>query len=294
VLPGRGSDAVARVMRERAAGVATIDVMMSGMGTLASQLYPAGALAPVKTLLVVPEVTDLSKWRDGRMKFADPEGVYLLRTVESTQNNIVINTDFVSRDELRRTDDLLNPKFQGKIATMDPMIQGGGDGLAGYFLKAKGEEFLRRLYIDQKVIRSGDQRQLADWTARGVYPINLTMREPDILDLQREGMKIEAFWFDDIPGMVGVGGSFTTVIAEAPHSNAAKLWVNWLASKEGQEQYVQAIAQSSTRVDVEANARLPQFLVPKPGVQYFDLNDWNWVTQEEGPLHDRMRALLGG
>jgi ABC-type Fe3+ transport system substrate-binding protein len=294
IITGRGSDTVARIMRERGAGVSTVDVLISGMGTASSELYPAKALVSIKSLLVVPEVTDLTKWRDGRIRFADPDGEYILRSMESIQNNIVINTDFVSRAELRRSDDLLNPKFQGKIATQDPLAQGGGDGTAGYFLKVKGEEFLKRLYVDQKPVASRDDRQMADWMARGVYPINLTMTEEDVLELMREGFKIEAFSFDDIPPQIGAGGSFLMVLDPAPHPNAAKLWVNWYASREGQELATLALGQPSNRTDVEANAKLPAFLIPQPGREYFDLNDWTFVTVEERPLRARMRALLGG
>jgi hypothetical protein len=45
VLTGRGSEAVARIMRERAAGVHTVDVLISGMGTASSELYPANCLS---------------------------------------------------------------------------------------------------------------------------------------------------------------------------------------------------------------------------------------------------------
>jgi iron(III) transport system substrate-binding protein len=294
VIIGRGSEAVGRIMRERDADVRTIDVLQSGMGSVSSQLYPVGALASVRSMLVVPEVVDPSKWRDNRIRFADPDDQYILRSVESVQNNIVINTDFVKRDELRRSDDLLNPKFQGKIASMDPMVQGGGDGSAGYFLKTKGEDYLRRLYQDQKPVFSQDQRQLADWTARGAYPINLTFREEDILEMQRDGIKIEAFWFDDIPPMVGAGGGFFTVLEGAPHPAATKLYVNWFASKEGQNLYTTVIGQPSNRLDVENNAKLPAFLRPPPGRELFDLNDWSFVTSEERPLRAQMRALLGG
>lgn len=292
ILTGRGSDTVARIMRERDAGVATVDIMISGMGTVSSQLYPVGGLASVKSMLVIPEVTDVTKWRDGRIRFADPDGEYILRSMESLQNQIVINSDIVNRSELRRSDDLLNPKFRGKISTMDPLGQGGGDGTANYFYKNKGEEFLKRLYADQQVVRSRDDRQLVDWLIRGIYPITLTMREEDILQLLRDGIKIDVFWFEDIPPMVGAGGSFLTVMNPAPHPNAAKLWVNWYASKEGQELAALALGQPSNRVDVEANAKLPQFLVPQPGREYFDLNDWHFVTVEERPLRERMRALL--
>jgi ABC-type Fe3+ transport system substrate-binding protein len=214
--------------------------------------------------------------------------------MESVQNQIIINTDFVSRAELRRSDDLLNPKFQGKIASQDPSQQGGGDAVAGYFLYHKGEDFVRRLYIDQKPAYSRDDRQMADALARGVYPINLTMTEEDVLTLMRDGIKVEAFWFEDIPPQIGAGGSFIVVLNPAPHPNAAKLWINWYASKEGQELAVPALGQPSNRVDVEANGKLPKFLVPEPGRQYFDINDWSFATTEEAPLRARMRAIVGG
>jgi iron(III) transport system substrate-binding protein len=293
VISARGPDSVARIMREYDAGIGTLDVLISGVGAVASQLYPAGVLGPVGTMLVVPEVTDPATWRDGRIRFVDPDGQYILRCMESIQNNVVINTDLVSRAELRRTDDLLNPKFLGKISTSDPTGQGGGDGVAAYFLKTKGEDFLKRLYADQQVVRSTDGRQLTDWVARGTYPITLTMGEEDILALLHDGMKIEAFWFDDIPPMIGGGGSFLTVMKSTPHPNATKLWVNWYASREGQELAALALGQPSNRLDVEANKKLPAFLVPQLGREYFDLNNWEFTTTEERPLRDRMRALLG-
>ena len=294
VITGRGSDTVARIMRERAAGIQTVDVLISGMGSVASELYPVGGLASIKSMLVVPEVTDVTKWRDGRIKFADPEGEYIFRTMESVQNNVVINTDFVSRAELRRSDDLLNPKFQAKISSFDPGSQGGGDAVAEYFLKFKGEEFLKKLYIDQKPIYSRDSRQMTDWVARGTYPITLTMTEEDVLDLLREGIKVEAFSWDDIPPQLGAGGSFLIVPNPPPHPAATKLWINWYASKEGQEVASPAMGQPSNRVDVEANSKLPPFLIPQAGKEYFDINDWNFATVEEPPLRARMKGLLGG
>jgi len=292
VVTGRGTDTIARIMRERAAGIQTVDVLISGLGTVASELYPAKGLASIKQMMVIPDVADTAKWRDGKIRFADPDDEYVLRSLESIQNNIIINTDFVARDDLRRSDDLLNPKFQGKIATADPLAQGGGDVVAGYFLKFKGDDFVKRLYVDQKPIASRDDRQMSDWMARGVYPINLTMTEEDVLDLIKDGIKLEAFSFDDIPPQIGAGGSFLTAMSPAPHPNAARLWVNWFASKEGQELAAAALGQPSNRLDVQANAKLPSFLIPQPGREYFDINDWNF-SKEQADLRARMRSLLG-
>ncbi len=90
IITGRGSETVARIMRERAAGIATVDVLISGLGSVASELYPNKGIASIKSLLVVPEVSDPSKWRDGKIKFNDPDDEYVLRSMESVQNQIII------------------------------------------------------------------------------------------------------------------------------------------------------------------------------------------------------------
>jgi hypothetical protein len=53
------------------------------------------------------------------------------------------------------------------------------------------------------------------------------------------------------------------------------------------------MAQASRRTDVQANQKLPAFLVPQPGREYFDLNDWTFVTTGERALRSDMRAILG-
>jgi len=41
------------------------------------------------------------------------------------------------------------------------------------------------------------------------------------------------------------------VVKNPPHPNAARVFVNWLLSKEGQELYVKVMHQSTRRVDVD-------------------------------------------
>ena len=48
----------------------------------------------------------------------------------------------------------------------------------------------------------------------------------------------------DLSGVIGV-------VKNAPHPNAAKLFVNWLLSKEGQELFVKVMRQSTRRLDVD-------------------------------------------
>src|SRR6201991_1850089 len=63
-LGGRSSDMAARLRTERASGVYTIDVALSGTLTMASIFYGEKMLAPLRPALIDPTVTDGSKWKN--------------------------------------------------------------------------------------------------------------------------------------------------------------------------------------------------------------------------------------
>ena len=56
---------------------------------------------PLKPLLVMPEVVDGSKWKTGKVWFADPEERFVVRPFSSVATLLFINTDHVKPDEMR-------------------------------------------------------------------------------------------------------------------------------------------------------------------------------------------------
>ena len=68
-------------------------------------------------------------------------------------------------------------------------------------------------------------------------------------------------------GQVAFGGSVLELINKAPHPNAAKVYINWLLSKEGQTEWVKASGYPSRRLDVPREQFDPGML-PKEGVSY--------------------------
>src|SRR3990172_2447145 len=65
LLGGSGGDKVARILRERQAGVYGWDLYISGPTSALAAFKPAGAFEPLKPMLVLPEVRNDKEWIGG-------------------------------------------------------------------------------------------------------------------------------------------------------------------------------------------------------------------------------------
>jgi iron(III) transport system substrate-binding protein len=261
---------------------------------MATILYKEKLLDPIKPLLILPEVLDGSKWKKGKLWFMDPEQRYVLRLFSTESEEFSINTAQVKPDSLRSARDLLDPKWKGKIATHDPTVPGTGSNQAARFYVQFGEDFVKKLYIDQKPMMSRDERQLTDWLLRGTYPIVFGVDDAKIEEMRKEGMPVMAIHgLPDLPGTVAVGNGLVGLFKDAPHPNAAKLFINWLASREGLEVYARAVKWSPTRNDIDERSFVPAESIPQPGVEYFDLSDWEFTVTKKQKARQRVKALLG-
>ena len=73
----RGSEHGARVMTERRAGKYLVDLFINGVVTPIQVYLKANILEPIRPALILPEVTDESKWWEGKHHYADPDGKYI-------------------------------------------------------------------------------------------------------------------------------------------------------------------------------------------------------------------------
>ena len=293
-LGGPAGIVAGRLRSERSAGVYTVDVTIAAIQTLATVFYQEKMLQPIKPLLILPEVLDGSKWKKGELWFPDPEHQYALRLFNSVTRVFSVNTGFVTSDDMRTAHDLLlSPKFKGKIAAHDPTVTGTGSNIAAQFYVQFGEDFVKQLYVGQQVAISRDERQLTDWLLRGTYPIVFGAHDTEVDKMAKEGLPLKAIY--GLPGMpapVSSGNGTLAVFDHAPHPNAAKLLVNWMASKEGLEVYARAVKWSPTRNDIDEKSFVPAASIPKPGVDYFDLSDWEFTVTGKERARLRMKELL--
>jgi iron(III) transport system substrate-binding protein len=290
-VSGRSSDLAVRLRIERRVGLSTIDVYVSGFSTAATILYPEKMLDPLRPALILPEVVDPSKWKKGKLWFMDPEDRTILRLFNMVSNPFNINTRYVKPEELRVIKDMLDPRWKGRISSYDPTGQGPGRSLVARWYVQFGEEFVRRLYVDQRPVISRDDRQLIDWLVRGTYPIGIGTREEEVDRLRKEGFPVTPHSFVDDMGHTGMADGALALMAKTPHPNAARIFVNWMASKEGLETFARALLAAPTRNDIDESF-LPPERIPRPNVKYFDSADWDYTIDTKEKIERRMKEIL--
>jgi len=288
-IGARSSETAAKLRLERRAGLYSMDVFLSGIGTASTILYPEKMLDPLRPHLILPEVVDPSKWKRGELWFMDPKKQYVLRLLNGLTVLFHINTEQVNPNDLKSLKDLLSPKWKGKIAAADPSAKGASSTTLVF---PHGMEFAKKLFLDQKPIFTRSRRQLADWVARGTYPIALGASSREVRRLQREGFPVKGiFRLSDALGMLSIGNGAVGILNRAPHPSAARVFVNWLATQEGLEFYSRIVARATTRNDVDESF-LPAEEVPRSGREYFDASSWDFATREKEEFRLRLRKLL--
>lgn len=240
---GRGPELSQRVMSERRAEKFAVDLYISGNISPLTVFYRAKILEPIKPLLVLPEVTDSTAWYEGKQHYDDPEGRYIF-VFEGTPRSgeITFNTKLVKPSEIKSYWDLLNPKWKGKIVSVDPLVPGPISAAHIFFYRQPdlGAEFLRRLYADTDIAIVRSNEQMLDWLSSGKFAFGIGARDVDTAMMQ--GLPLSQF----LPGSLKEGSSVTayngtlSFFNRAPHPNAAKVAINWLLSREGQSAWLDA------------------------------------------------------
>ena len=295
-VPGRGSQLAQRMIAERRGDKFLADVFSSGGVTTHGQLYAAKVLDPIKPALILPEITDPSKWYQKRHHYNDVENQYVFSYVGSaTYGAVNYNTKLVDPKDFKSYWDLLNPKWKGKIIARDVRVPGPGSGnhRLFYYHPEIGPSFVRKLFGEMDVTLFRDYRQGPDWLAVGKYSICFAC-DVDVLKLK--GLPVDTFGpnaFKEGGGLVQQFGTLT-LVNRAPHPNAAKVFINWLLSRKGQIalQKVTASGESpsdSLRIDIPKDD-VPYLNRRVDGVKYLDTSLPEW--QEMKPVLDIMNEAF--
>jgi iron(III) transport system substrate-binding protein len=265
---GRSSQTYAKLVTEKEAGIMSGDVMISG-GNTSGDLYAADLLRPLKPEFKDPKILDLNNWYNEEMQFIDKDDKHTASFTFAVTPMFSINTDLASADELTEAADFIDPKWKGKIGIFDPRENGGGVNFGNLILHEFGEDFARKLYVEQEPEISTDLRYLADNLARGKYAIVLGLNQPTFAELDAAGITNVKPLLDikDINYRTPSSANIS-LLKNSPNPNAGALYINWLFSEEGQTAASGLLSSVPVRVDVPIAEGVSENVVPRKGVNY--------------------------
>ena len=299
-ITGAGTDITQRIIAERRAGKYLLDVYNGGGVSLYQALYLGKMLDPIKTALILPEVLDTSKWWEGKLKFSDKEGeyVFVYEGNVSAGAGAAYNTQLIDPREYKSYWDLFNPKLKGKILSSD-IRRVRGAGIPWQFLYYSpelGPKFLRRFFGEMDVTMSADIRQSVDWLGAGKFSMILPIQGGQVHKAKNQGLPVEEFEPFHFKEGVNLSSAFGSLalMNRAPHPNAAKVFINWLLSREGQALFQKVVsipgdARNSRRIDVPKD-HIPSNQARRDKMSYFDTDEPD--TKDLTPLYKLLDEVL--
>jgi iron(III) transport system substrate-binding protein len=249
LFPARGPENATRIINESSAGLRYFDVLVAG-GATPLTMVSAGVLDDFQPYMILPEVKEAKHWWGGHIwedNVSTKRHIYAFQCYVS--ETYWYNTDQVEPNEIRSYDDLLNPKWKGKIGLLDPRNPGSGQNNWTFLWKVKGEDYLKKL-AQQDLLITQNQRQIADALAKGKLAFTVGLSYYTYQPFIKAGLPVKPIPGIKEGGQANNGSGVVTVVKNPPHPNAAKVFINWLLSREGQELYGKAMIQGTRRLDV--------------------------------------------
>ena len=272
LIPGSGSRLGPRLVAERRARKFLTDLYIGGTTTPTRVLLPSGALDPIRPALILPEVVDESLWFNKRFYFADEKGEYVLLNDGTVSTGfIAYNTKLVKPADLKSYKDLLDPKWKGKMVAYDPRRRGGSGGPMRflYYSPDLGPDFVYKLFSKMGITLGTDSRLLMDWLATGKYQLLLFPGGTDFNKAKQQGLPVDKITHLTGEGVaMHAGAGAVSLVNRAPHPNAAKVFINWFLSREGQMAYQKVTGRNSLRTDIPKDGLPDPGIVPKEGKKY--------------------------
>jgi iron(III) transport system substrate-binding protein len=217
VLEGRASEIRERVRVEQAAGRFAADVMFTSEGQ--TKLYDREDKS-VAPLPMTPARANVKQ----RYHLQVP-----MAAVMSIPYGILVNTGQVKEaDQPKSWADLADPKWKGKILADDTRAAGGGYLWFFVTYGILGEGYHVKVAANAPVL-TRDQRESQRRTARGEFAVYIPLTLPDAAALK--GLPVKAIIPTEGVPYVLYGN---IVLKNAPHPNAAKLYLDFLQSRTAQ------------------------------------------------------------
>src|SRR5215831_12491041 len=215
-----GTQVLRRFMMEQGAGHGGADVLVSSDPAAVIDLAAKGMLVPFK-----PEGFD-----NVPPALNDPEGRYVAQRVSVI--SIYGRSDLVASSDMPKTwDDLLSPRFKGKLVMTNPSFTSLQLGVVAMMVKQRGWDYYEKLNRNDVVVVQGNEQAL-NMVKTGERPIAAGADSQYANEARMAGHRIANVFPSD--GTFAIPAT-TAVVKGSKSPNAAKLLAEYTLSREAEE-----------------------------------------------------------
>ena len=266
-----GSSILRRFQQEMDAGRVAVDVLTHSEPAAANALGKKGFFVAFKPVNFdkVPEAAK------------DPNGLFVGQRL-NMMTHYLRSDKVAAADEPKTWDDLLDPKYKGKLVMTDPSFTSLQVSVVGTMAKARGWPFYEKLRGNDVMIVQGNQ-QVSDMLKRGERLIAVGALDSYAAEDRAAGHPMKTLYPSD---GVFVIPSPTSVVKGGPSPNAAKLLAEFIISDEVQKIFP-ADGGFSARSDIPAPAGSP----PLSSLKILPV-DYDYTEKEAPRIKKRFNEIF--
>jgi ABC-type Fe3+ transport system substrate-binding protein len=233
-----------QVLAEQKNGVFAWDVHVGPTANMVRVLGPGGALDLIEPYLEGAPSIDADKWAGGFARFTDGSRKTTFVTYYRYGGGIFVNRRRSPVKSISSAIDLITPELKGRIVIYDPTALNGASMTLAVAYKQFGEDFIRKLLLEQQPVITNNPRDTGEWVSQGRYPVAFYMLEDDIKQLSEQGLLKDVEVLKNSRYVLTYGVS---VFKNPPNPNVVKVFLNWFLSQAGQDAYSSITSLGGTR-----------------------------------------------
>ena len=240
-----------------------------------------------------------TQYRDIFMDYVSSEDPNLIEKFRNTTGwctnyylaatTLLVNTDLIGDIEVTGYADLLNEALKGKIATADMATSSSAFmhletilTVLGGFESEEAWEYIRQLLVNLDGKISSGSSNVWKSVADGEMTVGMTYEEAAVA-LKIDGAPIEIIYPEE--GCL-VDSTVAAIFKDCPHPENAKLFIDFMLSKEVQQVLCQDVNLRPVRDDIE----YPEYFVPSSDITSIDL-DQDYVNEHKQDLIEKYQEI---
>lgn len=274
----------------------TLDIFRSGTSEVVTKIMTektGGEIIADLVWVAEPSTYEDFKGQDLLLKYTPPEAASLPAEMKDKDGyyyagrliNMVIAYNPGVKSVPKKWTDLLDPAYKGKIGFPSPLNSGSAEGAVKALADAQG--FGWKYFTDLKAngaVQVQNNSTLRDKIASGEYQVGVLL-DYMVREVKPKGAPIEMVWPEE--GAIFIPSPIA-ILKSTKNAEAAKAFLDFVLSKQGQETMVQL----GYFIPVRADVNPPDGALALDKIKRFPI-DWTAVARDRQNTKDKWTEIFG-